>query len=77
MSLLAWQILFLVPYSYGKTSILNLLLELHHLDLLTVGQETLIGKRICHQWKDSDGLEQWYYGNILSLVPGTNDWFNV
>ena len=46
-------------------------------DLLTASQETLIGKRICHRWKDSDGTEQWYHGNILSLVPGTNDWFNV
>lgn len=40
-------------------------------------QESLVGKRICHRWKDSDGTEQWYYGNILSLVPGTNDWFNI
>ena len=46
-------------------------------DLFTASQETLIGKRICHRWKDSNGVEQWYYGNILSLVPGTNDWFNV
>ena len=24
-----------------------------------------------------DGSEQLYYGKILSLVPGTIDWFNV
>ena len=48
-----------------------------HPVLFTASQETLIGKRICHRWKDSDGVEQWYYGNILSLVLGTNDWFNV
>ena len=46
-------------------------------NLLTASQESLIGKRICHRWKDNDGIEQWYYGNILSFVPGTNDWFNV
>ena len=46
-------------------------------NLFTASQETLIGRRICHRWKDSDGVEQWYYGNILSLVPGINDWFNV
>ena len=40
-------------------------------------QESLVGKRIYHRWKDSDGTELWYYGNILSLVPGTNDWFNI
>ena len=51
--------------------------ETSHPDLFTASQETLVGKRICHRWKDSDGVEQWCYGNILSLVPGTNDWFNV
>ena len=51
--------------------------ETSHPDLFTASQETLVGKRICHRWKDSDRVEQWYYGNILSLVPGTNDWFNV
>ena len=40
-------------------------------------QEGLIGKRIHHRWKDSSGTELWYYGTILSLVPGTTDWFNV
>ena len=39
--------------------------------------EALIGKRIRHRWKDSDGSEEWYYGRILSLVPGTDNWFNV
>ena len=40
-------------------------------------QESLIGKRICHKWRESDGSENLYYGKILSLVPGTTDWFNV
>ena len=40
-------------------------------------QESLVGKRIRHRWKESDESEQWYYGRILSLVPGTDDWFNV
>lgn len=40
-------------------------------------QESLIGNRIRHRWKDLNGSEQWYYGRILSLVPGTDEWFNV
>ena len=40
-------------------------------------QESLIGKRICHKWKQPDGTERFYYGQVLSLVPGTTDWFNV
>ena len=40
-------------------------------------QENLVGRYICHKWKDTDGYEQLYYGKILSLVPGTTDWFNV
>ena len=40
-------------------------------------QEWLIGKRIHHRLKDSSGTELWYYNTILSLVPGTTDWFNV
>ena len=43
----------------------------------TAIQESLIGRRIRHKWKLSDGSEQLYYGKILSLVPGTRDWFNV
>ena len=39
--------------------------------------ETLIGNRIRHRWKDPDGNEQWYFGTILSLVAGSTDWFNV
>ena len=27
--------------------------------------------------KNSDGMEQWYYGNILTLISGNNHWFNV
>ena len=40
-------------------------------------QEWLIGKLIHHRWKDASDTELWYYGTILSLVPGTTDWFNV
>ena len=43
----------------------------------TATQESLIGRCISHKWKLSDGSEQLYYGKILSLVPGTIDWFNV
>ena len=43
----------------------------------TATQESLIGRHICHKWKLSDGSKQLYYGKILSLVPGTIDWFNV
>ena len=37
----------------------------------------LIGRRIRHRWKDSDDSEQWYLGRVSSLVPGTDNWFNV
>ena len=40
-------------------------------------QESLVGRRICHKWRESDGSESLYYGRILSVVPGTTDWFNV
>jgi len=40
-------------------------------------QESLVGRRICHRWCKSDGSERLYYGKILSIVPGTTDWFNV
>lgn len=40
-------------------------------------QESLVGRRICHKWRESDGSEHLYYGKILSIVPGTTDWFNV
>ena len=40
-------------------------------------KESLIGRRICHKWGEPDGSEHLYYGKILSLVPGTTDWFNV
>ena len=40
-------------------------------------QESLVGRRICHKWRESDGSESLYYGKILSIVPGTTDWFNV
>ena len=36
----------------------------------------LIGRRIKHRWI-VDGEEQWYFGTILDVVPGTDDWYNV
>ena len=44
---------------------------------LVATQESLVGKCICHKWRESDGSESLYYGKILSIVPGTTDWFNV
>ena len=38
--------------------------------------EMLIGKTIRHCWKDFDGSEQRYVGRVLSLDPGTDNWFN-
>ena len=43
----------------------------------TIICETLIGKQICHKWKDTDGKERWCGGRVLGLVPGTTDWYNV
>ena len=41
-------------------------------------QETLIGKRIRHRWRNEDGTEQWYNGKILSAVlsavAGSTEW---
>lgn len=39
-------------------------------------QEGLIGKRIRHRW-NVNGSDEWYYGTILDVVPGTDDWYNV
>ena len=39
--------------------------------------QSLIGREICHKWKDEDGEERWYKGRVLSLVPGTTEWYNV
>ena len=36
----------------------------------------LVGKRICHRWLVADD-EEWFTGHIMSVVPGTNSWFNV
>lgn len=40
-------------------------------------QESLVGRRICHKWLQEDGTENFYYGKILGLVPGTTSWFNI
>ena len=42
-----------------------------------VNCQSLIGKEIYHKWKDVDGEERWYKGRVLSLVPGTTEWYNV
>ena len=39
--------------------------------------QRLIGKEMLHKRKDEDGEEKWYKGKVLSVVPGTNDWFNT
>ena len=39
--------------------------------------QSLIGKEIYHKWKDQDGEQRWYRGRVLSIVPGTTEWFNV
>ena len=44
---------------------------------LAINCQSLIGKEIHHRWKDQDGEERWYKGKVLSLVPGTTEWFNV
>ena len=41
------------------------------------GRESLVGKTIKHRWRDESGVEQWYLGNVLSKVAGTNEWYNV
>ena len=52
------------------------LLEKHKLHKLFLppsseDQEGLIGRRIKHRWI-VDGEEQWYFGTILDVVPGTD-----
>ena len=44
---------------------------------LVVNSESLIGKQIFYKWTDVDGKEKWYKGQVLNLVPGTTDWYNV
>ena len=39
--------------------------------------ESLVGKNIKHKWRDENGIEQWYYGKVLSKVVGTEEWCNV
>ena len=40
-------------------------------------RESLVGKTIKHRWRDESGVEQWYFGEVLSEVAGTNEWYNV
>ena len=40
-------------------------------------RESLIGKIIKHKWRDENGLEQWYFGEVLSKVAGTDERYNV
>ena len=39
--------------------------------------QSLIGREIYHKWKDEDEEERWYKGRVLSLVPGTTEWYSV
>ncbi|XP_065893139.1 uncharacterized protein [Dysidea avara] len=40
-------------------------------------QESLVGKKIKHKWRDENGCEKWYCGEVLSKVIGTEEWYNV
>ena len=40
-------------------------------------RESLVGKTIKHRWRDESGVEQWYFGEVLSKVAGTDEWYNV
>ena len=40
-------------------------------------RESLAGKIIKHKWRDESGVEQWCFGEVLSKVAGTNEWYNV
>ena len=61
-----------------KLSVDDVCTNLCELFLSTSGcdKEGLIGKRIKHKW-DVDGTEKWYFGTILDVVAGTDDWYNV
>ena len=45
--------------------------------LANEGRESLVGKTIKHRWQDESGVEQWYFGEVVSKVAGTNEWYNV
>ena len=38
--------------------------------------ESLRGKKIWHKWYDN-GTERLFTGQILDVVSGANDWFNI
>ena len=61
-----------------KLSVEEVCSNLHKLFLppSSEDQEGLIGRRIKHRWI-VDGEEQWYFGTILDVDPGTDDWYNV
>ena len=40
-------------------------------------RESLVGKTIKHRWRDESGVEQWYFGEVLSKVARTDEWYNV
>jgi len=39
--------------------------------------ESPVGKKIKHKWRDENGCEKWYCGEVLSKVVGTEEWYNV
>ena len=41
-------------------------------ELADKGRESLIRKTIRYKWRDENGLEQWYSGEELSKVVGTD-----
>jgi len=46
-------------------------------EIMSEERESLVGKTIKHKWQDENGVEQWYFVEILSKVAGTNEWYNV
>ena len=40
-------------------------------------RESLVGKTIKHKWRDESSVEQWYFGEVLSKIAGTNEWYSV
>lgn len=55
------------------TNLLALISPLHSQRLepvspFTATQESVIGRRVCHKWKESDGSERFYSGNNRNVI---------
>jgi len=67
---------------YTVNKLIDNLIKLIHYDKIFCepgreGRESLVGKAIKYRWRDKNGVEQWYFGEILSKVAGTNEWYDV